>query len=110
LANRKSREIKKAARQLRVKLTLVRVPDTLTSITVPILLVWLGLRAMAKYRPDRIVVPAKLSNRVLKLLRQTEHKTKQSEALAQWMIAWLERCSAADWTLLPDTTRLILPP
>jgi hypothetical protein len=84
---------------------LVALPETLTGITTPSMLVWLGFRAMAKHRPDRVVMPAVLGNRVLELWRLAEHKTKQSEALAQWMVAWLERCASAGWVLLPDSSR-----
>jgi hypothetical protein len=86
----------------------LKVPETLTTMSVPIVLLMLGFRTMAKCRPDRIVLPAKLGNRLLELWRQSKHNTKQSEALNQWMIAWLERCASAGWVLLPDNSNLLL--
>ena len=84
----------------------LEMPDTLANISVPTVLVWLGLRVMARYRHDAIRVPPKVGNRVLQLWRQSKHKTEQGAALSRWMIAWLERCASAGWVLLPDNSRL----
>ena len=85
--------------------------EDIEKMTAPVVLRWLGLRAMAKYRSsDRINVPPEIGNHILTLWRKAETHTPQAEALNRWMIVWLERCAASDWILLPDRTSLILPP
>ncbi len=86
----------------------VTVSDTLTSISAPVVLSWLGLRAMARYRPDQLKLPPATGNRVLTLWRNSQSPTPRHAALNCWMIAWLERCASAGWVLLPDNSRLQL--
>ena len=66
---------------------------------------WLGLRTMARLRTDRVEVPAEHAEEVLTLWRRGEPETERQQAFNLWMIAWLENCAEAGWTLVSDEIR-----
>jgi hypothetical protein len=63
---------------------------------------WLGLREMARLRPDRIVVQAESGDQILALWKHSTGNTDKQKALNVWMIDWLERCAKSRWMLIPD--------
>lgn len=69
---------------------------------------WLGLRRMAQHRSDVVTVAAQAGDQILELWTKSTTETERQETLNRWMIDWLERCAAADWTLLPDYKPLVV--
>ena len=67
---------------------------------------WLGLREMARLRPDRIEVPPAAGDRMLALWKNAAQDSDKHKALSVWMIDWLERCACSGWILIPDHTYL----
>jgi hypothetical protein len=67
---------------------------------------WLGLREMARLRPDRVMVPATASKQILTLWKNSTGYNDKQQALNDWMIDWLERCARSNWLLVPDQTPL----
>ncbi|MGH8609819.1 MAG: hypothetical protein ACREX9_21150 [Gammaproteobacteria bacterium] len=71
---------------------------------------WLGLREMARLWANPVTVPPQFGNRILALWQATqEGQTADSlpphvRASNAEMIAWLERCRAAGWRLVPWQT------
>lgn len=65
---------------------------------------WLGLREMARLRPDRITVQAESGDQVLTLWKNSTAYTDKQNVLNVWMIDWLERCTQTRWRLIPDHT------
>jgi len=65
---------------------------------------WLGLREMARLRPDRITVQAESGDHLLALWKNSTPYTDKQKLLNVWMIDWLEQCAESQWTLIPDHT------
>lgn len=65
---------------------------------------WLGLREIARLSRGRVLVPDNFGNRILTIWKSSAGWTEFHARLNAWMKSWLEKCDAANWTLLPDTT------
>jgi hypothetical protein len=63
---------------------------------------WLGLREAARMLDRSLRVPREAGERTLELWRNATPSEPRRRALDAEMIAWLSRCGAADWTLLPE--------
>ena len=68
---------------------------------------WLGLREMACWRTDSVLVPPDRAERILDLWQASERSEAgrdfptHVQVLNVGMIAWLQRCQAAGWRLVP---------
>jgi len=84
-----------------------RAPDPDRTTIGPLQIqLWLGLREMAQWRDDVVAVPPNLADRILELWQATERYEAgvlppPVRALNAGMIAWLKRCRAAGWRLVP---------
>jgi hypothetical protein len=85
-----------------------RAPDTDRTTIGPFqITLWLGLREMARWRADAVKVSPPLAGRVLDLWQAADQGEVGQDlrphvrALNAAMIAWLQRCKAAGWRLVP---------
>jgi len=59
---------------------------------------WLGLREMARLRPDHVIVPRVAGEQILLLWKNSNGYDKQ-QTLNAWMIEWLEQSARSNWML-----------
>jgi hypothetical protein len=63
---------------------------------------WLGLREMARLRPDPVLVPAIAGEQILTLWKNSTGYNDKQRTLNAWMIDWLEQCARFNWVLTRD--------
>ena len=61
-----------------------------------------GLREMARRRPDRIYINREVGERVLLLLKPNDSLPINLQRLNAWKFDWLKRCAQKDWQLIKD--------
>lgn len=63
---------------------------------------WLGLREMARLRPDKVRVPYESGEYILGLWKLARGRTSRHIELNTQMIEWLSRCMQVGWELVPE--------
>lgn len=64
-------------------------------------LVWIGIREMAKNCEEQLSIPKQVGQRILKLWRGLDANLS---TLENGMITWLEQCATCNWLLIKDNT------
>lgn len=63
---------------------------------------WLGLREMARLRPDPLTLDPQSGEQILWLWRNSKGYNDKQETLNAYMVHWLEQCARSSWMLRSD--------